>query len=97
MASSEIQEKRIGYIVTRKIGSAVTRNRARRRLKEAVRLIFPEHVAEGQDYILIARESALTQNFSELQKDLLWALRHIQRLHHEKKEQAAATLDKIHV
>jgi len=97
MTSSKIPEKRIGYIVTRKIGSAVTRNRVRRRLKEAVRHVFPAQITEGQDYILIARENALTQNFSELEKDLLWSLRHVQRLDREKQDRNKPTTDKIHV
>ncbi|MBL9029489.1 MAG: ribonuclease P protein component [Caedimonas sp.] len=86
MISSETQDIRVGYIVTRKMGSAVTRNRARRRLKEAVRLTFPTYASDGQDYVLIARTSALTQTFKVLQKDLLWSLRHVQRLKREKDE-----------
>ncbi len=54
----------------RKRGGAVRRNRARRRLKEAVRLVAPLKARPGYDYVLIGRAPALDQNFEDLVKDL---------------------------
>jgi ribonuclease P protein component len=51
-------------------GKAVDRNRARRRLKEAVRLTFVEHAQAGFDYVIIGRASALTRNFAGLLADM---------------------------
>ena len=82
--SSETQNVRVGYIITRKIGMAVVRNRIRRRLKEAVRLTFPAYASKGQDYVLIARINALAQDFEALKRELIWSLRHVQRLKHDK-------------
>ncbi len=79
-------EKRVGYIVTRKIGSAVVRNRVKRRLKEATRLLFKDYALGGQDYLFIARENALRQDFSALMKEFMWALKHVQRLISERQE-----------
>ncbi len=65
---------RIGYTVTKKIGKAVTRNRIRRRLREAARQVFPAHAAPGFDYVLIARPSAETREFAVLLDDVKRAL-----------------------
>jgi ribonuclease P protein component len=55
---------------TKKRGLAVDRNRARRRLKEAVRLTFPACARAGFDYVIIGRAAALTRNFPELLADM---------------------------
>jgi ribonuclease P protein component len=51
-------------------GKAVDRNRARRRLKEAVRLTYVENAGPGFDYVIIGRASALTRNFEDLLADM---------------------------
>jgi ribonuclease P protein component len=75
-APSDIPENiaRFGFTATKSLGNAVTRNRARRRLKEAVRLVAPSHAKGGYDYVLIAREGTLERQFTELTKDLERAL-----------------------
>jgi ribonuclease P protein component len=65
---------RFGFTATKTLGDAVVRNRARRRLKEAVRLAGPAHAVEGYDYVLIAREGTVQRQFAELIKDLERAL-----------------------
>ena len=65
---------RVGYTVTRKMGGAVRRNRIKRRLKAAAREVFPSHAKSGCDYVLIAREKALTRNFADLLDDMKRAL-----------------------
>ena len=65
---------RFGFTATKGLGGAVVRNRARRRLKEAVRLTGPAHAVEGYDYVLIAREGTVQRQFAELIKDLERAL-----------------------
>ena len=65
---------RLGFTVTRKIGNAVIRNRTRRRLKEAARLILAEHPVSGVDLVLIGREATRGRDFSALQDDLRRAL-----------------------
>jgi ribonuclease P protein component len=65
---------RFGFTATKSLGGAVVRNRARRRLKEAVRLSGPAHAAEGYDYVLIARGGTVQRPFTELIKDLERAL-----------------------
>jgi ribonuclease P protein component len=65
---------RFGFTATKGLGGAVVRNRARRRLKEAVRVAGPGHALEGYDYVLIAREGTVQRRFTELIKDLERAL-----------------------
>lgn len=65
---------RFGFTATKTLGGAVVRNRARRRLKEAVRMTAPAHARGGYDYVLIARSGTLQRRFAELIKDLERAL-----------------------
>ena len=64
----------LGFTVTRKIGNAVTRNRARRRLRAAVRPLLPGPAPRGHDLVLVARLGAVDQPFAALQADLAAAL-----------------------
>jgi ribonuclease P protein component len=65
---------RIGFTTTRKLGGAVVRNRIRRRLREAARMVFSQLAKPGYDYVIIARPSALTCAFSILQDEMRLAL-----------------------
>jgi ribonuclease P protein component len=65
---------RFGFTATKGLGGAVIRNRARRRLKAAVRVAAPSHAMAGYDYVLIAREGTVQRRFAELIKDLERAL-----------------------
>lgn len=64
----------VGLTVTKKIGKAVVRNRARRRLREALRLVLPGPARPGHDYVVIARPPALTVPFPVLTAELTTAL-----------------------
>lgn len=68
---------RFGFTATKRLGGAVTRNRARRRLKETVRAIAGEQARAGYDYVVIARQGALTRKFRDMQKDLGVAFEHV--------------------
>jgi ribonuclease P protein component len=65
---------RIGFTVTKKVGNAVIRNRTRRRLKEAARLLLAERPVAGVDLVLIGRASTRKRNFIALQSDIRRAL-----------------------
>jgi len=66
---------RLGFTVTKKIGNAVIRNRARRRLKEAARLTLPGMALSGWDLVLIGRDATAERPFGLLIEDLRAALR----------------------
>jgi ribonuclease P protein component len=68
---------RVGFTASRKVGIAVERNRARRRLRAAVDQVLPEHGAPGQDYVVIARGTTMKRPFALLLGDLETALRRL--------------------
>lgn len=68
---------RVGLTTTKKIGSAVERNRIRRRLRALVRQTAPYATREGFDYVLIARREALHVPFDEMSAGLATALRRV--------------------
>ena len=65
---------RLGFTVTKKVGNAVVRNRTRRRLKEAARLLLRERPVAGADLVLIGRDATRSRDFTALQDDLRRAL-----------------------
>jgi len=65
---------RIGFTATRKVGNAVTRNRAKRRLREAARRLVPLHGRPGCDYVFVARAGAPDRAWPRLLDDMKSAL-----------------------
>lgn len=74
---------RIGFTCTKKIGNAVVRNRSKRRMREAARISLASLAQSGFDYVLIGRMTTAKRNFSDLQKDLAFALKRLHRTPHE--------------
>ncbi|MFN0042671.1 MAG: ribonuclease P protein component [Alphaproteobacteria bacterium] len=70
---------RLGLTASRKVGGAVVRNRARRRLREAARAVLPERGRAGFDYVLIARRTTPSRPYALLLADLCAALAAIHR------------------
>lgn len=66
---------RVGYTTSRKVGNAVIRNRAKRRLRAAVGEVMPLHAAAGHDYVVIARRGTARRSFPALQRDLKTAMK----------------------
>jgi ribonuclease P protein component len=70
---------RVGFTVSRKVGTAVERNRVRRRLRDIVRLSAGGLLRSGHDYVLIGRRTALSRPFDRMMEDLQGALRRLAR------------------
>ena len=78
---------RLGLTASRKVGGAVERNRARRRLRALARQVLPRHGAPGHDYVLVARRETVLRSWPLLVQDLEAALR---RLGHWRGEENSA-------
>lgn len=66
---------RIGFTCSKKVGNAVARNRAKRRLREVARLVLPQLGEMDTDYVLIGRQSVTaSRNFATMVRDLEEAL-----------------------
>jgi ribonuclease P protein component len=71
---------RVGFTCSKKIGNAVMRNRAKRRLREVVRAVLPTLAQPGWDYVLVGRPGVtVSRDFAALKSDLEGALRQIHR------------------
>jgi ribonuclease P protein component len=74
-ASSRRRGTRCGFVVGKRVGNAVERNRARRRVREAVRIVY-DHLALGWDLVFIVRSNAAaTVEFSQIQSEVEQLLR----------------------
>ena len=74
------QPARIGYTCSKKIGNAVARNRAKRRLRAIARAVLPGAARPGWDYVLVGRPQAtITADFAAMTADLATALSKVHR------------------
>ena len=70
---------RVGLTATKKIGNAVTRNRARRRMRALARCHLAPVAQPGTDYVLIARHDTVTADWQGMAKGLQKAIRYLHR------------------
>ena len=76
-SEAEAEQPRVGFTVSRKVGNAIRRNRARRRLRAAAMEVLPEHGRSGCDYVLIGRAGTLDRRYADLVMDLRTAIERI--------------------
>jgi ribonuclease P protein component len=67
----------VGFTTSKKVGNAVERNRARRRLRAAVAEVFPLEASDKVDYVVIGRRETLSRPYSLLLQDLRTALKRV--------------------
>jgi ribonuclease P protein component len=77
-APGEADQVRVGFTVSRKVGNAIRRNRARRRLRAVAAEVLPEFGRPGCDYVLIGRAGTLDRPYAELVQDLRTALERVE-------------------
>ena len=78
----------IGYTASKKVGNAVARSRAKRRMREAAKKVFTGCGFKKNTYVLIARQEILSYPFEQLIRDMKWALK---RLHGKTKDKKEGT------
>ena len=70
---------RVGFTASRKVGNAVVRNRAKRRLRAIAAEVLPRQGRPGTDYVIVARATSSERPYAELVADLEGALRQLER------------------
>ncbi len=84
----DVAAARVGFTASRKVGNAVVRNRAKRRLRAAAAEILARDGRCGTDYVLIARAGTGERRYAELLDDLASALRQVTRQADRKQQPA---------
>ena len=75
--SSSVLAIRVGFTCSKKVGNAVARNRATRRLRAAAREVIGLEAAPSHDYVLIGRQETLRRPYALLLQDLRTALKRV--------------------
>ena len=68
---------RVGFTASRKVGNAVLRNRARRRLRAVAQQVLGQHAEPGTDFVLIARPATIDREYQALVGDLIAGLKRL--------------------
>jgi ribonuclease P protein component len=68
--ANELETSRFAFVASRRVGKAVSRNRARRLLREAIRRHLPE-IESGWDMLFVARENTVAASFFEVETAVL--------------------------
>src|SRR6201996_7847989 len=76
-AGPQAEGRRIGFTASKKVGNAVARNRAKRRLRAAARALVGEHSLPAHDFVLIARQETGAVPYAQLLAELEKALRRL--------------------
>lgn len=74
LSTSANQPTRFGFIASKKVGKAVVRNRAKRIIRELIRLNL-DKITNGYDAVIIISPNAADQDYATLEKEVLHSLR----------------------
>jgi ribonuclease P protein component len=74
--AARLEPVRVGFTASRKVGNAVARNRARRRLRSVAREVL-SHAEPGNDFVLIARPATVDRDYRALVADLVAGLKRL--------------------
>ena len=75
---NSLQTIRVGYTASKRVGNAVARNRAKRRMRAAVAETLAFYGTPGTDYVLIGRaQTTCNTKFEELKNELICAFENL--------------------
>ena len=75
--AARLEPVRVGFTASRKVGNAVKRNRARRRLRAVAAEVLESHAEPGMDFVLIARAATINRDYQALVADLVAGLKRL--------------------
>lgn len=77
---------RVGFIVSKKVSKlAVKRNRSKRIMRQAFKILADDYCKLNYDYCLIARAQMIDNDFKSIKNDLYFCLKNLRRLSYDKK------------
>lgn len=79
-SSLETQQQSFAFVASKKVGSAVSRNRAKRRMRAALRLVLNSNKSLRSGTILVARNTILSAPFEKILKDLNYCIKKSEKL-----------------
>ena len=77
LAGAHAERRRVGFTASKKVGNAVARNRAKRRLRAAVHQVMSDHAVPAHDYVVIARNETPDRPYISLLTELELALKRL--------------------
>lgn len=75
---NNLENKRVGFVITKKVGKANKRNKIKRRLREIYRENF-DSLKEGYDYIFVVKNQALELEYKDLEKSFLHLVKRFEK------------------
>ena len=88
--AAQVPGRRVGFVVSKKQGNAVVRNRIKRRLREAMRLMLDELKPGAVDLVFVGRGRLKTATWPEIQEGVRVLLQRSGALNEAKRERESS-------
>jgi ribonuclease P protein component len=69
----------IGYVVTKRVGNAVIRNKIKRRLRHIIRDNYKTLMENGFHYVIIAKSNIKNSKFGDIERDVKFCLKNLSK------------------
>lgn len=75
LSDENVNNARIGFTATKKLGKANVRNRVKRRLRAIIQELYIDVTLDNVDYVLVGRFNTYSCSYQDLKKDIIWAFK----------------------
>ena len=75
LSDENVNNARIGFTATKKLGKANVRNRVKRRLRAIIQELYTDVTLDNVDYVLVGRFNTYSCSYPDLKKDIIWAFK----------------------